>query len=271
MPELPEVETTRIGIAPYLLGETISNIIVRNYQLRWPISKTITKNLPGQEIRQVKRRGKYIIIKTNEAAIILHLGMSGHLRILLEPKKIQKHDHVDLELSSGTILRFNDPRRFGCLIYTKRDPLKHDLIKSLGPEPLEDDFTAEYLYEKSRNRKTFVKTFIMDSKVVVGVGNIYASESLFQAGILPKRKANKISFERYEKLVAEIKAVLKLALQKGGTTLRDFTNSDGKPGYFRHELNVYDRAEEPCKKCGNPIQIIQLGQRSTYYCTHCQH
>ncbi len=271
MPELPEVETTRIGIAPHVLGETVRQFILRNRNLRWPVSYRIAKELPGQKIRQVKRRGKYILIYTDEACLIVHLGMSGNLRILLEQTAPQKHDHVDIEFESGVVLRFTDPRRFGCILYTRKDPLHHDLLKNLGPEPLSNEFDAVSLFEKSRNKKQIIKSFIMDSKVVVGVGNIYANESLFAAGIHPKRKAEKISMPRYEILVMEIKNVLAHALEKGGTTLRDFTNSEGKSGYFRQELQVYGRASEPCPNCQQMIKLVRLGQRSTYYCHHCQH
>ena len=270
MPELPEVETTRIGIAPFLLGEVVQSITVRNYKLRWPILKSIHQKLPGQEIREVKRRGKYIILMTDQASVIIHLGMSGHLNILLKPTPPQKHDHVDIVFNSGITLRFTDPRRFGCFIYTKT-PYQHKLLSDLGVEPLSEDFSADYLYKKSRTRKTSIKNLIMDAKVVVGIGNIYANESLFKSEISPKRHANKISFDRYQLLVQSIKEVLENALQKGGTTLRDFVNSEGKPGYFQQELAVYGRDGQACFKCKKPIQIYRLGQRSTYYCSNCQH
>ena len=269
MPELPEVETTRIGIAPFLLGEVIQSITVRNYKLRWPILKSIHQKLPGQEIREVKRRGKYIILMTDKASIIIHLGMSGHLNILLKPTPPQKHDHVDVIFNSGTTLRFTDPRRFGSFIYTKK-PYQHKLLSDLGVEPLSKDFSADYLYKKSRTRKTSIKNFIMDAKVVVGIGNIYANESLFKSGISPKRHANKISFDRYQLLVQSAKEVLENALQKGGTTLRDFVNSEGKPGYFQQKLKVYGKTGQPCPVCGSIIKLIRQGERSTYYCGQCQ-
>lgn len=270
MPELPEVETTRIGIAPYILGETVDEIIIRNHQLRWPVNKRLVAELPGQEIRQVKRRGKYLLLITAQSSLIIHLGMSGNLRILLKSKPAEKHDHIDVHFQSGVVLRFNDPRRFGCFIHTKRDPYQHKLLCALGPEPLSDEFNSDYLFEKSRNRSQLIKTFIMDSKVVVGVGNIYANESLFSAGIHPKRRANNISQHRYEQLIVAIKDVLQQAIQKGGTTLRDFINSEGKPGYFRNELNVYDRADEDCVNCQRPIKHIRIAQRSSFYCSQCQ-
>ena len=270
MPELPEVETTRIGIAPHLLGETVKQVIIRNHDLRWPISRQLPRQMKGQEIRAVKRRGKYIVVFTTGHSLILHLGMTGHLRILTEARAAEKHDHVDVVFNSGTILRFTDYRRFGCLLMTRNDPYQHALLASLGPEPLEPEFDADYLYHRSRGRKQAIKTFIMDSKIVVGVGNIYANEALFMAGINPKRMAQRITHGRYEKLVAAIKEVLTMALKQGGTTLRDFTDSEGQPGYFRHELQAYDRGGEPCVNCHQPIKHIRQGQRSTYYCTRCQ-
>ena len=270
MPELPEVETTRIGLAPYLLGETVKEVIVRERRLRWPIPKQLDKDLPGNEIRKVKRRGKYILIYTESGCMILHLGMSGRAYILLEDKAVEKHDHIDIVFNSGTRLRFTDPRRFGSLHWTKRDPLKHKLLASLGPEPLSDEFTADYLYEVSRGRSQMIKTFIMDSHIVVGVGNIYASEALFRAGIMPTRKAGKISRPRYALLVQEIQNVLREAIEQGGTTLRDFLNGDGKPGYFAQKLNVYDREGERCPKCTATIKQKRIGQRSSYYCSKCQ-
>ncbi len=270
MPELPEVETTRIGITPYILDETVKTVSIRNRKLRWPISRRIDKELPGQKIKQVSRRGKYILFHTETACLILHLGMSGSLRVLLKKGQPQKHDHVDIEFKSGVLLRFTDPRRFGSIHWTKKDPLKHKLLKNLGPEPLSDDFNADYLFEKANRKTQTVKTFIMDSKIVVGVGNIYASESLFRAGIHPKQSTGKISKARYEKLVTAIKNALKEAIKKGGTTLRDFVNGEGKPGYFGQELNVYNREGQSCTKCKTLIKQTRIGQRSTFYCPECQ-
>lgn len=270
MPELPEVETTRIGIAPHVLGETVKNIIIRNRNLRWPISRLLKKELPGNEIRKIKRRGKYILLYTDTACLIVHLGMSGSLRVLLKKSPAEKHDHVDIEFNSGACLRFTDPRRFGSMHWTKKDPLNHKLLKILGPEPLSNEFNADYLYSKSRGKTKNIKTLIMDSKIVVGVGNIYASESLFRAGINPNRISGKISKTRYEKLIIEIKNVLEEAIKKGGTTLRDFVNGEGKPGYFSQELNVYNRQGENCYACGKQIKQIRIGQRSTFYCPNCQ-
>lgn len=270
MPELPEVETTRKGIAPYVVGEVVKDIIIRERNLRWPIPTTLKRSFKNQLIRKLRRRAKYLLFYTDKGCMIIHLGMSGTLRILDKTIPHEKHDHVDIIFQSGHLLRFRDPRKFGSIHWTKTDPLEHKLIDHLGPEPLADNFDATYLYKRSRKRKQAIKTFIMDSQIVVGVGNIYASESLFRAGIKPMAKAGSVSQARYEKLVIEIKNVLTEAIEKGGTTLRDFYNGDGKPGYFTQELNVYDREGEPCKKCKKKIKMIRQGQRSSYYCSHCQ-
>ena len=270
MPELPEVETTRRGIAPYVVGETVDKVIIREKQLRWPVPARLNHSLSNSVIGKLDRRAKYLLFHNQTGCMLLHLGMSGSLRIITDNSKPEKHDHVDLVFNAGHILRFRDPRKFGSIHWTKTDPLEHDLLNHLGPEPLDDEFNAEYLFNKSRNRSQAIKTFIMDSRIVVGVGNIYASESLFMAGIHPKRKAGKVSFERYELLVTAIKQVLSSAIKMGGTTLRDFVSGEGKPGYFRNELKVYDRADQPCVVCDDSIQCIRLGQRSTYYCKSCQ-
>lgn len=270
MPELPEVETTRKGIAPYVVGEVVKDIIIRERQLRWPIPATLKRSLKNQLIRKLRRRAKYLLFYTDKGCMILHLGMSGSLKILDNNIPHEKHDHVDIIFESGHILRYHDPRKFGSILWTKGEPLEHKLISHLGSEPLNDEFNAEYLFSHSRKRTKAIKTYIMDSHIVVGVGNIYASEALFRAGIKPTKKAGSVSKARYEKLVTEIKNVLAEAIKKGGTTLRDFFNSDGKPGYFSQELQVYNREGEPCKKCKRQIKMIRLGQRSTFYCSHCQ-
>jgi formamidopyrimidine-DNA glycosylase len=270
MPELPEVETTKKGIAPYVVGETVSNIIIRERNLRWPIPTSLKRSLKNKLIRKLRRRAKYLLFFTDKGCMILHLGMSGNLRVLDHTIPHDKHDHVDIVFESGHLLRFHDPRKFGSILWTKDDPLEHKLINHLGPEPLSDEFNVDYIFTKSRKRTQAIKTFIMDSRMVVGVGNIYASEALFRAGIKPTKKAGNISKARYEKLVSEIKNVLSDAIAMGGTTLRDFFNGDGKPGYFSQELNVYDREGEPCKKCKKKIKMVRLGQRSTFYCSHCQ-
>lgn len=270
MPELPEVETTCRGISPHILGQTVADIVIRQKQLRWPVTPGIRKGLLNQAITAVSRRGKYILLQAATGTAIIHLGMSGSLRIVDASADVRKHDHVDLVFANGKILRLHDPRRFGAVLWTREDPLQHGLLSELGPEPLTDDFSAEYLHSLSRHRKTSIKTFIMNSHVVVGVGNIYASEALFLAGIHPSRRADKISMPRYELLVKAIKKVLTASIKQGGTTLRDFVNENGQPGYFQQTLNVYGRAGEACPRCGKSITQSRHAQRSTFYCTHCQ-
>lgn len=270
MPELPEVETTRRGIAPHIRGRTITDVIVRNRALRWPIAKTLKKTLDYRRVNDIRRRGKYLMIELDEGTLIMHLGMSGSLRIVAHGTPAEKHDHVDIEFDNNCCLRFRDPRRFGSIHYTRRDPLKHWLLASLGREPMDEALNGDYLYSESRRRKQAIKTFIMDSRIVTGIGNIYANEALFLAGIHPRRPAGRISLQRYRALADAVKLVLKLAIEKGGTTLRDFTSGEGRPGYFRQELNVYDREGEACKICGSPIRQARVGQRSTFYCVNCQ-
>jgi len=270
MPELPEVETTCKGIAPHLTGKKIANVIIRQPKLRWPVPGKIKKLLPELKIKSVTRRAKYILINTAAGTLIIHLGMSGSIRIVKANSAFDKHDHFDLVLKNGNCLRLHDPRRFGCILWTTQPIANHKLICKLGPEPLTDELNAEYLYRQSRKRKINVKQFIMNGNIVVGIGNIYASESLFLAGIHPRKAAGTISFIRYQKLVTAIKQVLSAAIKQGGTTLKDFTQSDGKPGYFQQQLNVYGRQAEPCINCKKPISHCVLGQRATYYCTQCQ-
>ena len=269
MPELPEVETTKRGIAPYLEGRTIERVILRRKDLRWPIPRAIRTRLPGQRITAVERRAKYLLLHTQAGSALLHLGMSGSLRVLDATTPPRAHDHYDLVLDSGQALRFNDPRRFGCLLWQASGEI-HSLLSALGPEPLSVDFDGDRLWALSRGRSAPVKTFVMDQSIVVGVGNIYASEALFAAGIHPKRAAGSVSRARYEKLAHEIRRILLHAITRGGTTLRDFLAPDGAPGYFEQELFVYGRGDEPCKICGTPIRNAVLGQRMTYWCPHCQ-
>ncbi|MGH8279526.1 MAG: bifunctional DNA-formamidopyrimidine glycosylase/DNA-(apurinic or apyrimidinic site) lyase [Gammaproteobacteria bacterium] len=271
MPELPEVETARRGIEPHLRGQTIRSVIVRNRHLRWPVPRALVQTLPGQRIDSVTRRGKYLLLYTAAGTVILHLGMSGSLHVLPANAPAGKHDHVDLVLANGLTLRLHDPRRFGTLLWTTQDPMRHRLLRALGPEPLGKDFDGDYLYAQSRRRKLAVKNFIMNSHVVVGVGNIYASESLFLARIHPERAAGRITRERYTALAKAIRQVLTASVQAGGTTLRDFTRADGQPGYFRQHLRVYGRAGQACERCGHAIVARVTGQRMTYYCPHCQH
>lgn len=270
MPELPEVETTRRGIAPHIENQVIKEVIVRDSRLRWPVPRGLDKKLRGHTVTAVTRRAKYLLIATSNGTLMLHLGMSGSLRIVPASTTPQKHDHVDIVFDNGQCLRLRDPRRFGSIHYIKEDPYEHALLNKLGPEPLADDFTGEYLYQQSRKRQVAVKNFIMNSHVVVGVGNIYASESLFLAGIDPRRKAGSISRGRYLRLAETIKQVIAAAIRAGGTTLRDFSKSDGKPGYFAQELKVYGLQGHPCPNCSKPIQRLSIGQRASYYCRHCQ-
>ncbi|HHH45096.1 MAG TPA: bifunctional DNA-formamidopyrimidine glycosylase/DNA-(apurinic or apyrimidinic site) lyase [Gammaproteobacteria bacterium] len=271
MPELPEVETTRRGIEPHLCGRTIHRLIVRQPRLRWPVATTLAKTLQQCEIRQVSRRAKYLLIGTDRGTLLIHLGMSGSLRILTGQAAPGKHDHIDLLLNNGVTLRYTDPRRFGAWLWTTGRSASHPLLRKLGPEPLGDDFNTDYFYNRSRGRTLAIKSFLMDSHTVVGVGNIYASEALFRAGIHPARAAGRISRQRYAGLVEAVKQVLAEAIHQGGTTLRDFSNGEGKPGYFQQSLNVYARTGEPCPSCSTPIRETRTGQRSTFYCPHCQH
>jgi formamidopyrimidine-DNA glycosylase len=270
MPELPEVETTRRGIAPAIQGRLICQMLVRQPRLRWPVPAYLPELLKGQSIRSVERRAKYLLLSTERGTLIVHLGMSGSLRILTEGQPYGKHDHVDLIFTDRTLLRFNDPRRFGAVLWTDEPVAEHPLLKDLGPEPLTAEFDGSQLYALAQNRKTPIKSFIMDSHIVVGVGNIYANEALFRAGILPTRHAGKISLARYRRLVECIRLVLDDAIRQGGTTLRDFVNEAGKPGYFKQQLKVYGRAGQPCSVCGEALAEIRLCGRSTVFCKHCQ-
>lgn len=270
MPELPEVETTLRGIAPHLLGRRVRKVVIREPRLRWPVPTELESVLVGHVIETLRRRAKYLLIGVHKGALIVHLGMSGSLRIVNAHTPAQRHDHVDIVCSGDMALRLRDPRRFGTLLWQEGDPLSHSLLRHLGPEPLDDRFDAEYLYFNSRNRKLSVKSFLMDSRIVVGIGNIYANEALFLSGIHPHRAARRVSLVRYCQLVERIKRVLLQAIAQGGTTLRDFVREDGNPGYFSQQLKVYGRAGKPCVTCGRAISHSTHGQRSTYYCTRCQ-
>ena len=269
MPELPEVETTRRGIAPHVTGECITRVIVRNPDLRWPVTRRLANELTGQVVRRVNRRAKYLLLETDAGTAILHLGMSGSLKLVAAREPAMKHDHVDIVFGK-TALRLTDPRRFGSLHWTRRQAGQHRLLAALGPEPLGDDFSGEYLYAQSRGRRVAIKPFIMNSQIVVGIGNIYANEALFMAGIHPKRAAGRISRRKYALLVEVIREVLSDAIDQGGTTLRDFVSGEGKPGYFSQHLNVYGRAGQPCISCRVPIREVRQGQRATFYCPKCQ-
>lgn len=270
MPELPEVETTRKGIQPKVEGQTIQKIIIRNGKLRWPVDTSLTEKLPGLVILSIKRRAKYLLLETNQGHLIIHLGMSGNLRVLPQQEPAIKHDHIDLLLGNGFLLRYHDPRRFGSWLWTEAPIQAHTLLKSLGPEPLTDAFNAEYLFQKLQGRKTAIKTFMMNNHIVVGVGNIYANESLFLSGIHPSRPAQSLTTTETTKLVANIKTVLSAAIEQGGTTLKDFLTPDGKPGYFEQKLNVYGRENAPCLRCHASIEKVVLNQRAAYFCSNCQ-
>lgn len=269
MPELPEVETTKRGIAPHVTGKHLRRIIVRNPKLRWPIPDSLIPALENQKLLEVNRRSKYLLLRFAAGTAIWHLGMSGSLRLVEHDAPIGKHDHVDWQFEDVT-LRYNDPRRFGALLWTDEDPETHFLLAHLGPEPLSDAFDASYLYQQTRKSKQDIKTWLMNAQNVVGVGNIYANESLFASGIHPLKPAHRLSQTKCGLLVKEIKNILNRAILRGGTTLRDFVGGDGKPGYFAQELSVYGRAGEPCKRCGKALTEKRVSQRTTVYCVRCQ-
>jgi formamidopyrimidine-DNA glycosylase len=270
VPELPEVEITRRGLDAHLTGLSINDVVIRNASLRWPIPKNLPKLLRGKTIRSLKRRAKYLLMDCGNGTLILHLGMSGSLRILPTNTAPEKHDHFDLVLSNGTLIRLRDPRRFGAVLWHSGDVHAHPLLATLGPEPLEKDFDARYLHQAARGRSVSIKQCIMDNHIVVGVGNIYANEALFRAGIKPQLAAGKLSLPRCARLVEEIRATLAEAINLGGSTLRDFVNTSGQPGYFQQTYRAYGRAGEPCRRCGAPIKQIKQGQRSSFYCGACQ-
>lgn len=269
MPELPEVETTKVGIAPHIENQKITDVVVRQSQLRWPVPRGLKAKLSNLKVHKVLRRAKYLMLETDVGYLMLHLGMSGKLAVVDKSIAVKKHDHFDLAFANGKILRLNDPRRFGSIHWTQ-EPATHKLIKNLGPEPLSREFTGEFLHNLARARKANIKSVIMNSHIVVGVGNIYACEALFLTNIHPQQPASSISLEQYIELVKNIKSVLKKSIKAGGTTLKDFLNADGKPGYFSQKLFVYGRENQPCLTCGQTIQNIRLNQRSTFFCPDCQ-
>ncbi|MEM8983548.1 MAG: bifunctional DNA-formamidopyrimidine glycosylase/DNA-(apurinic or apyrimidinic site) lyase [Pseudomonadota bacterium] len=269
MPELPEVETTRRGIEPHLVKRTVTAAVVRERRLRWPVPRSFETSISGQVINAVRRRAKYLIVDTAAGSALLHLGMSGSLRIVDPTTPLKKHDHVDIALDSGRILRYHDPRRFGSMHWLAPHS-SHPLLDELGPEPFDPDFDGAYLHRRAKGRRVSVKVFIMNAKIVVGVGNIYASEALFRAGIDPRRSAGRVSVQRYRALAEAIRSTLGDAIEVGGTTLRDFYGGDGEPGYFRQKLMVYERGDEPCRVCDTPVRRVVLGQRATYFCRQCQ-
>ena len=270
MPELPEVETTRRGIEPYIEGRVIKALRVRERRLRWPVAEQLEAVLPGQTVYVVGRRGKYLCLTLDSGTLILLLGMSGSLRLVEADTPAGTHDHLDLAFEDGHCLRLRDPRRFGALLWTEKDPCQHPRLAGLGPEPLSGDFNGDYLYRRSRGRRVAVKPFLMDSRVVAGMGNIYANEALFMAGIRPGVAAGRLTRPRCRLLAEAVKDVLVAAIEQGGTTLRDFQREDGQPGYFQQELKVYGRNGEPCPSCGGPIRSRVIAQRASYYCSVCQ-
>ncbi len=267
MPELPEVETTLRGIEPWLTQQTINQLSVRQGSLRWPVTAGLSALVKGKRILAVRRRAKYLIIQLEQGSMLVHLGMSGSLRLVEAGAEMRKHDHIEMRMSNGSVLRYHDPRRFGCWLWSATE---HSQLSRLGPEPLSAEFDGDRLYHLSRRRKVGVKPFIMDNNTVVGVGNIYASEALFRSGIRPDRGAGNISLKRYHVLAGHIKTVLEAAIEQGGTTLRDFVNGNGEPGYFQQTLAVYGRAGQPCVGCKTVLKEIRLGQRSSVFCPRCQ-
>ncbi len=270
MPELPEVETIMRSLAPNLVEKIIEKVIIRETRLRWPVDLNLPSYLEGQTVQQISRRSKYLLVSTLNGHLLIHLGMSGNLRILPQNTPVKKHDHVDIHLSSQQILRYHDTRRFGCILWTTQAPDQHVLLRELGQEPLTPELTGDYWYQRARSRKLAVKNYIMDNHIVVGIGNIYANEALFLAGIHPNRAAQQLTLADYQRLLICVRRVLNTAIAMGGTTLRDFTDGTGKEGYFKNELQIYGREGEKCTQCGKIIKHMQIGQRSSYYCPHCQ-
>jgi len=270
MPELPEVETTCRGIAPHVTGRTVVDVVVREPRLRQPVPGDLALLMRGQRVRAVGRRGKYLWLHCRDGYLVIHLGMSGSLCLAPPGRPPRKHDHVEVAFSGGRCLRLHDPRRFSTVLWSPGDPLQHPLLRDMGLEPLSEALNGEYLFERSRGRRLTVKQFIMDGRIVAGVGNIYANEALHMAGIAPFRPAGRIARLRYGRLAEAIKAVLREAIAAGGTPLRDFYSGDGAPGYFKQRLRVYQRQGEPCRQCGHPIRTRRLGQRASFYCTACQ-
>lgn len=270
MPELPEVETIKNGLAPLVEGQQVARVEVRQPKLRWPIPRRLPEFLSNQIIQKLERRGKYLLFYCADGCLLVHLGMSGVLTVVLQKTQLKKHDHVDICFKNGSCLRLSDPRRFGCMLWIDGDPLKHKLLKDLGVEPLTRDFNAAYLFAQTRKRNVAVKQFLMNSKIVVGIGNIYVAEVLFKAKIHPKTSVKNLTVEQCAAIVRAAKIILKQAIKAGGTTFRDYRNADGKPGYFQQKLFVYGRQGELCKVCGNNLQSMILGQRSTVFCPKCQ-
>lgn len=271
MPELPEVETTLRGIAPHAVGRRVATVNVYDPRLRWPVPADLAAKVTGRRIDAIERRSKYLLLRFGPDRMLVHLGMTGSLRVYRSaiPARV-KHDHVDIVLDDGTLLRYHDPRRFGAMLWLPEAPHEHALLASLGPEPFDAAFDADYLWRALRKRTTAIKLAVMDNDVVVGVGNIYANEALFRAGIRPSTPARKVSRARIARLVGEIRDVLAEAITKGGSTLRDYVDARGEPGYFQLAYFVYGRAGEPCRKCATPLRVTRLGGRASFYCPSCQ-
>jgi formamidopyrimidine-DNA glycosylase len=270
MPELPEVETTRRGLLPHVVGRRIRGVVVRDARLRWPVPRDLQRRLTGERILGIRRRGKYLLFDCRKGHLLVHLGMSGRLTLVPEGAPVRKHDHVDVRLEGDQSLRLTDPRRFGAILWLTQPAENHALLKDLGLEPLEAGFTGEALHRRARGRRVSVKQFLMNGGVVTGVGNIYASEALFRAGIHPSRSAGRISAARWDKLASAVRATLESALASGGSTLRDFASAHGDPGHFQHQHSVYGREGKPCRVCKTPIRARRQGQRSTFFCPNCQ-
>ena len=270
MPELPEVETTRRGLEPRVVGRRIQDVVVRDARLRWPVTPGLARRLRGAEVVAIRRRGKYLLFDFPKGHLLVHLGMSGRLTMVPEDRPAKVHDHVDVQLDSHESLRLNDPRRFGAVLWIAGAAERHALLRGLGVEPFDPAFTGEHLHKLARGRRVAVKQFIMDGHIVTGVGNIYASEALFRAGIHPAREVGRISLERWNTLAQAIRETLSRALDAGGSTLRDYVSATGEPGQFQNVTSVYDREGEPCGRCARPIKALRQGQRSTFYCAGCQ-
>ncbi|MEO1766971.1 bifunctional DNA-formamidopyrimidine glycosylase/DNA-(apurinic or apyrimidinic site) lyase [Thiobacter aerophilum] len=273
MPELPEVETTRRGLMPHVVGRVIEGVTVRAVRLRWPVPPGLARRLAGARLADIERRGKYLLFRVEASTpgwLIVHLGMSGSLRMVAAGTPAGCHDHLDLSLDNGHVVRLRDPRRFGAVLWHPGDPARHPLLAHLGVEPLSESFTGAWLYRHTRNRSAAIKQVLMDAGLVVGVGNIYANEALFHAGIDPRRPARRLGQARCTRLVEAVRATLERAIAAGGSSLRDFVHADGQPGYFQQHYAVYGRAGEPCRRCGGPIRHLRQGNRSTFFCPRCQ-
>jgi formamidopyrimidine-DNA glycosylase len=270
VPELPEVETTRRGLAPHVERQKVTAVRIYDRRLRWPVPRGLTRNLVGRTVDRIDRRSKYLLFRIGPDTLIVHLGMTGSLRVFRDPPPRKPHDHVDLEFASGVVLRYRDPRRFGAMLWSPGDSRRHPLLASLGPEPFAPEFDAAYLHRATRKRSAAIKLALMDNHLVVGVGNIYANESLFRAGIHPARAANRVSRARLARLVEAVRETLSDAIAKGGSTLRDYVDSAGEQGYFQLETAVYDREGLPCRVCGTAIRAARMGGRASYFCPRCQ-